>query len=446
MSVLQPQPLNDSAALSADRGAAVWWLGQAGFLIAQGGLRIVIDAYLSDSLAEKYKGKPFPHTRMMPPPVAPDALTGIDWLLCTHGHTDHMDPGTIPALLAANPQARVLAPRAERARALERGVPEDRLVLIDAGETVDLGGVRCTATPSAHEEMTRTEAGFLYLGYVLSGGDVTIWHSGDTIPWDGQAEWLAPFRVDLALLPVNGRDTQRAANGVPGNLTIAEAIALTDAIGARAMVAHHFGLFDFNTLDQGEGQRLIDTLPYRAEVVLATPFTAFRIGPDSRRALSVLMVCKGNICRSPTAEGCLAAHLPGLVIDSAAIMDWNVGRPPHAVTQDVALARGISLAAQRARQITVEDFQRFDLILSMDEENMAALSALRPADATAVVGCLGAYLDPGSIQAIADPWGHDRAMFEAVFDQINAATAGLARLVAATMRDGEDANGFRDQG
>jgi len=80
MNVLQAAPLADPAALTADRGAAVWWLGQAGFLIAQGGLRIVIDAYLSDSLAEKYRGKAFPHNRMMPPPVAPDALTGIDWL------------------------------------------------------------------------------------------------------------------------------------------------------------------------------------------------------------------------------------------------------------------------------------------------------------------------------------------------------------------------------
>ncbi len=446
MSVLQIQPLSDPAALFADRGAAVWWLGQAGFLIAQGGLRIVIDAYLSDSLAEKYRGKAFSHTRMMPPPVAPDGLTGIDWLLCTHGHTDHMDPGTIPALLATNPQARVLAPRAERARALERGVPPERLVLIDAGETVDLGGVRCTATPSAHEEMTRAEGGFLYLGYVLSGAGVTLWHSGDTIPWGGQAEWLAPFRVDLALLPVNGRDAQRAANGVPGNLTMAEAITLTDAIGARSMIAHHFGLFDFNTLDAVAGQSLIDTLPHKAEVILASTFTAFRIDPAPRLALSVLMVCKGNICRSPTAEGCLAAHLPGLAIDSAAIMDWNVGCPPHADTQDVALARGIGLAAQRARQITVEDFRRFDLILGMDDENMAALSALRPANATAVIGRLGAYLDPGNVLAIADPWGHDRAMFEAVFDQINMATSALARLIAAATSEGEGGNGLRYQG
>lgn len=431
MSLLDPAPLTDPSALRADQGAAVWWLGQAGFLIAQGGLRIVIDAYLSDSLADKYRGKAFPHTRMMPAPVAPGDLTGIDWILCTHGHTDHMDPGTLPALLAANPAARVLAPRAEAARAVERGVSADRLVTIDAGETVDLGGVRCTATPSAHEEMTRTESGYLYLGYVLAGGGVTVWHSGDTIPWAGQTEWLAPFRVDLALLPVNGRDAQRAANGVPGNLTLTEAVDLTDAIGARAMIAHHFGLFDFNTLDPKEGREILSRLSHRAGVVLAKPFTAFRIAPAARKALAVLMVCKGNICRSPTAEGCLAAQVPDLPVDSAAIMDWNVGRPPHDASQAVAQARGIDLGQQRARQIEAADFLRFDLILAMDAENLQALSKLRPPDATAVVGRLGAYLAPGTVAEIDDPWGKDRAAFEAVFDQIGAATAGLARLIAA---------------
>lgn len=431
MNVLAAAPLTDPAALHAGDGASVWWLGQAGFLVAQNGLRIVIDAYLSDSLAEKYRGKAFPHIRMMPAPVAPGDLTGIDWLLCTHGHTDHMDPGTIPALLAANPQARVLAPRAEAARAVERGVPPDRLHLIDAGETVDLGGVRCSATPSAHEEMTRTEAGHLFLGYVLAGGGVTLWHSGDTIPWPGQAEWLAPFRVDLALLPVNGRDAARAANGVPGNLTLAEAVALADAIGARAMIAHHFGLFDFNTLDPEMARQQLHALPQRAEVAFAAPVTAYHVAPVRRDALSVLMVCKGNICRSPTAEGCLAARLPDLRIDSAAIMDWNVGRPPHVGTQAVAQARGLHLERQRARQIATADFYRFDLILGMDDENIAALTALRPPDATAFVGRLGAYLEPGQLCEIADPWGKERPAFEAVFDQIDTATAGLARLIAA---------------
>lgn len=287
MSILQPRTLDDVNGLRARAGAAFCWLGQAGFLIEQAGLRIVIDAYLSDSLAIKYAGTRFPHQRMMPPPVSPSELTGIDWLLCTHGHTDHMDPGTIAPLLAANPEAMVLAPRAEASRARERGVPDQRLVLIDAGEARDLGGVRVSAVPAAHEELRRTEDGYLFLGYVLEGAGVTLWHSGDTIPWPGQVGWLLPFRVDVALLPVNGRDALRAANGVPGNLTLEEAVALTDAIGAKAMLAHHFGLFDFNTIDPRDARRRLAGFAHRADVQFAETGLAWDVHPAHRARLAV---------------------------------------------------------------------------------------------------------------------------------------------------------------
>ncbi len=427
MSVIEADPLSAVESLEAGEGATLAWLGQAGFLIRQGGLRIVIDAYLSDSLAEKYRGTRFPHRRMVPAPVEPGALAGIDWLLCSHGHTDHMDPGTIPALLAANPQARVLAPRAEKARAIERGVPEGRLTLIDAGESVDLGGVVVTATPAAHEEMCRTADGYPFLGYVLAGGGVTLWHSGDTVPFSGLAEWLMPFRVDLALLPVNGRDALRAANGVPGNLTLDEAVALADEIGARAMIGHHFGLFDFNTLDPAEGAQRLAVLTPEVEVRLAEVSTAYRVRPVARPPLSVLVVCRGNICRSPTADGILRAALPGHRIDSAAIMDWNVGKPPHAETIAVAAARGVALETLVARQIRKTDFEEFDLILGMDDQNMAAIRALRPQRSHARIGRLGAYATPGEETTIIDPWGLDRDAFEAVFDQISTACVRLAR-------------------
>lgn len=431
MTVLTRQLLRDPGLLRATEGAALWWLGQAGFVIAQGGLRIVIDAYLSDSLAQKYVGSRFPHRRMMPPPVEPGGLTGIDWLLCSHGHTDHMDPGTIPALLAANPAARVLAPRAERARALERGVPEARLVLIDAGETVDLGGVICTATPAAHEDLARRPEGYPYLGYALTGGGVTLWHSGDTIPFAGLAEWLAPLRVDLALLPVNGRDATRAANGVPGNLTLEEAVALSDAIGARAMLGHHFGLFDFNTLDPVDGAAQLARLSPQAAVDLVQPGLAYQVAPVVRPPLSVLLVCKGNICRSPTAEAILRGLLPGHRIASAAVMDWNIGKPPHPETVAVAAARGVSMAGQVARQVQAADFAAFDLILGMDGENMAGLTALRPAGSRARLGMLSTLGQPGDSGGIADPWGQGPEVFAAVFDQIDAACQRLAALIGA---------------
>lgn len=276
---METRPLADPNGLASKTGAALWWLGQAGFLLAQGGLRIVIDPYLSNSLAEKYRGKPFPHERMMPPPIAPEALRDVDWLLCTHSHTDHMDRDTIRPLLAANPKAHVLAPRAERAKAMERGVPEARLHLIDAGESLDLGGVLVTATPSAHEDLKITASGHLYLGYALTGGGVTVWHAGDTVPHSGLVSAVRPLEVDLALLPVNGRDAARAANGVPGNLTLEEAVDLTDSIGAGVMLGHHFGLFEFNTLDLVEGAARLARLSPRAEVQLVRTAVEYRLQP-----------------------------------------------------------------------------------------------------------------------------------------------------------------------
>ncbi|MFO1151720.1 MAG: MBL fold metallo-hydrolase [Alsobacter sp.] len=436
MSVLRARAWKDPPALAAaGEGGAVAWLGQAGFLVAMGGLRIVVDPYLSDSLAEKYRGTRFPHERMTPPPVPPGQLREVDWLLCTHGHTDHMDPGTISPLLDASPDARVLVPRAEAGRAVERGAPPDRLVLIDAGETVELGpGVTATATPAAHEQMTRTPEGYRFLGYVLRGGGVTLWHSGDTVPWLGQAEWLSPFRVDAALLPVNGRDSLRADNGVPGNLTLEEAVALCDAIGARAMLGHHFGLFDFNTIDVEDGHRRISALACRAELALATAETIWDVLPAPRRDLSILFVCKGNICRSPLAEGLLAAKSPRCHVESAGLMDGPVGRPPHPRTQAIASERGLDLSRLRARQVAASDFARFDLILGMDRDNLATLRAMRPPASGARLGRLGAYLEPGSVPDIEDPWGRDGAAFRAVHDQIERATDRLASLVDAATR------------
>jgi L-ascorbate metabolism protein UlaG (beta-lactamase superfamily) len=264
-------PWADPSGLGAPPGgAALWWLGQAGFLIEMAGRRIVIDPYLSDSLAAKYAGTRFPHRRMMPPPAAPGDLRGIDLLLCTHGHTDHMDGGTIPALVAANPGMAVVVPRAERARAAERGVPPARMVALDAGEAAAFGPLQVTATPAAHETVERDADGCCrFLGYLIRGGGVSVWHSGDTVPHDGLPAALGGAPVDVALLPVNGRDALRAAHGVAGNLTLDEALELAQAAGARAMIGHHLEMFDFNTLDRAEGEARLARYPGPVQALLA---------------------------------------------------------------------------------------------------------------------------------------------------------------------------------
>lgn len=239
-------------------GVRMWWLGQAGFLLRSAQATVLVDPYLSNSLASKYAHTRFPHIRMMPPPVQPGQLTDVSLVLCTHAHTDHMDPGTLPSVAKASPDARFVVPRAVRETAVERGVPESRLVDADAGEDLLIGGARVSVVPAAHEALETDEAGnHRFLGFVISAAGITFYHSGDTVPYAGQSEILRQYGVDVALLPINGRDQVRAENGIPGNMTLEEAVRLSEKIGARLLVCHHWGMFDFNTVDPPAARRRI---------------------------------------------------------------------------------------------------------------------------------------------------------------------------------------------
>ena len=230
-------------------GLAIQWLGQAGFVLNVGGYTVVIDPYLSDSLATKYAGTLFEHNRAFPPPVDPAELV-CDLVICTHRHTDHMDGATLTALLGANPDLRICVPRAERAHAAGLGLPPDSLIEMSAGGTFSpLEGLTITPIPAAHEELMIDRDGeHHFLGVILDTGETTIYHSGDCVPYQGLVDTLRAANVDLALLPVNGRDGYRSRHGVPGNFWIDEALELCEAAGIPTLIGHHVGLFDFNTV------------------------------------------------------------------------------------------------------------------------------------------------------------------------------------------------------
>jgi protein-tyrosine phosphatase len=144
----------------------------------------------------------------------------------------------------------------------------------------------------------------------------------------------------------------------------------------------------------------------------------------------VLFVCLGNICRSPTAEGVLrqlASRTPGLAleIDSAATGDYHTGSPPDTRSQRAARKRGINIADLRARQIRAEDFERFDLILAMDEANLRDLRALEPAGSRAALRLFMDYAKEQGRTDVPDPYLGKERDFETVLDLTEAAARGL---------------------
>jgi L-ascorbate 6-phosphate lactonase len=242
---------------------ALWWLGQSGFLIKTDGGMLVIDPYLSEHLTRKYEGTPRPHIRMTRAPLRGADLKAVDLVLVSHKHSDHLDPETVGELLTASPGARLVLPESLLDHASAIGLPADRCNGIDAGADVQRAGFRVRAVASAHERIDRDASGHhLYLGYVIETQGLRLYHSGDSLAYDGLAEELGRDPYDALFLPINGRDPAR---GVPGNMSAAEAVDLAARVRPRYLVPHHYDMFTFNTVAVGVFETEARRLPVNVE-------------------------------------------------------------------------------------------------------------------------------------------------------------------------------------
>jgi len=236
--MLQGKPLFQDVQ-ACDEDAAFWWLGQHSFLFKLGTTRFLIDPFLTEM-----------EERTLPPLFAPeDATETIDLVLCTHDHLDHIDPAAIPGLAAHTP-ARFVAPRAHANRMRSLDVPDDRLITLNDEESVTLDGLTIHAIKGAHEMFDQTDDGlFPYLGYVVEGAGKTLYHAGDTVWWEGLQARLKPWRFDVAMVPINGRDAERYANDILGNMTYQEAVDLLGGLDVTLSVPTHHDMFEFNGED-----------------------------------------------------------------------------------------------------------------------------------------------------------------------------------------------------
>jgi len=233
---------------STDPGKlSLWWLGQSGFLAQWERVRVLFDPYLSDSLTRKYANTNKPHVRMSRRVVDPARLRRITLIAATHGHTDHLDADTLQAIRKAD-----LAQSEPWGTGLVAPARIEKLVDERWGGRADIwmtdydakifgsNDLVFHAVAASHGQ--ESDPGTC-LGYVVWLGGWVIYHSGDTVVYDGMVERLQKYSIDVALLPINGK-----LNNMNGR----EAAQLAKDIGAKLVIPCHYDMFEFNTADPRE--------------------------------------------------------------------------------------------------------------------------------------------------------------------------------------------------
>jgi len=231
----------------------LWWLGHSGFALKYRNAIVYVDPLLSAARLD----------RLVAPPFAGQDVTHAGLVLCTHAHAGHLDPGTVPAILAASRRAKVVMPMSAAAHAHAMGIEYQRMVTTNADLRVEFLDDRIYAVPSAHHQLDWTPlGGYPYLGYLVRFGPYTIYHAGDGVPYDRLAERLRPYNVTVALLPIGGEK----------NFKIPEAAQLAEQIGAAWLAPMHYDMFPGCTV---EVDRFVEHLLERHP---AQRFKVFRCG------------------------------------------------------------------------------------------------------------------------------------------------------------------------
>jgi L-ascorbate 6-phosphate lactonase len=253
---MPPTPIDTLRDLPpADRGVGMNWLGQAGFVLRAGSTTALIDPFLSPRNGRRYESG-----------LPPARAEGVDLVLCTHEHVDHFDASSAPAIAAASPGAVFVVPTPIADMVSEAGVGPDRVVGVQPGDDLELAGLRIRPVPAMHGVTMDDAYGFgeelsgglvRFLGFVLDAGGVRLYHAGDTIHFEGMEAALRDLGIDVGLLPINGRDPEREARGIVGNLSEREAASLAHEAAFDLLIPMHYDLFERN---RGYPSRLVDSV------------------------------------------------------------------------------------------------------------------------------------------------------------------------------------------
>lgn len=226
-----PSRANDGAAIR-ELPASITWIGHASFLLRLAGLYIATDPVFSERIQGVIP-------RLTPPGVVPESLPPIDVVLVSHNHYDHLD---LPSLKRIGPEALFIVPLGNGATLKRAGLP--KVIELDWWETHREGALEVTLVPARHWSMRapwdRNDG--LWGGFVIRGPEGAAYHSGDTALFDGFREIAARCgAIDWAMLPVGAYEPRWFME--PQHMNPDDALDAFERLGARTMVAMHWGTF-----------------------------------------------------------------------------------------------------------------------------------------------------------------------------------------------------------
>ncbi len=237
------------------RFASITWYGQAGFRVAAGDNRVLIDPFLTDRADRRYR----------PPAAAPD-FADITLVLCTHEHGDHLDLPFLREFCAVNSTATIVVPAPVVELAVGSGVDRSRLTGAAPGEELRDRDVTVHPVAALHGiggdepvvyEFSPGDGPVRFLGYVMDIGGIRFYHSGDGLVYPELPATLSALAPDVLMIPINGRDHMRESRGIVGNMNETEAAWLCAEVGPAFVIPMHYDAIAGNTGDPGHFTTLI---------------------------------------------------------------------------------------------------------------------------------------------------------------------------------------------